>query len=79
MSPSVWQILIVVVIFAILFMGPSRIPGVGKSLGEAIRGFKKGLNDDEIDVTDSVKREQVAEGEDAQKTKSQQTEKEKQS
>lgn len=77
MSPSIWQILIVVAIFAILFMGPSRIPGIGKSLGEAIRGFKKGLDTDEIDVTDSMKREQVAEGEgDKDKVKNKKAEKE---
>lgn len=32
---------------ALLIFGPSRLPGLGKSLGEAIRGFKKGINDDE--------------------------------
>ena len=67
MSPSIWQILIVVGIFAIFFMGPSRLPGLGKSIGEAIRGFKKGLDDDnEIDVTDSSNR---VEGGDAEETK----------
>ena len=55
MSPSIWQILIVIGIFAILFMGPSRLPGLGKSIGEAFRGFKKGINDDEIDVTERSK------------------------
>ena len=50
MSPSIWQILIVVGLI-LLFFGPKRIPGLGKSLGEAIRGFKKGISDDEIDVT----------------------------
>ena len=53
MGPSLIQILIVVGVFVLLFMGPSRLPGIGKSIGEAIRGFKKGLSDDEIDVTDS--------------------------
>src|SRR5690606_3922825 len=53
MGPSLIQILIVVGIFVLLFMWPSRLPGIGKSIGEAIRGFKKGLSDDEIDVTDS--------------------------
>ncbi len=62
MSPSIWQILLVVAIVILLF-GPKRIPGLGKSLGEAIRGFKKGLNEDsEIDVTDSSKKEQIHEG-----------------
>jgi sec-independent protein translocase protein TatA len=32
---------------ALLLFGPSRLPGLGKSLGEAIRGFKKGINEDE--------------------------------
>ena len=58
MSPSIWQILIVVAIILLLF-GPKRIPGLGKSLGEAIRGFKKGLDDEELDVTHSVKKEQI--------------------
>ena len=53
------QILMVVVVIAILFMGPSRIPGLGKSIGQAIRGFKKGISEDEIDVTDSVEQEKI--------------------
>ncbi len=51
MSPSFWQILIVLVIVLFLF-GPKRIPGLGKSLGEAIRGFRKGLSG-KNDKTDS--------------------------
>ncbi|MCC7405747.1 MAG: twin-arginine translocase TatA/TatE family subunit, partial [Bdellovibrionales bacterium] len=48
---SIWHILIVLLIVLLLF-GPSKLPNLGKSLGEAIRGFKKGLNEDpEIDVT----------------------------
>jgi TatA/E family protein of Tat protein translocase len=30
-------------IIVLVFFGPSRLPGLGKSLGEAIRGFKKGM------------------------------------
>ena len=45
MGPSFWQILIVVVIVLFIF-GPKRIPGLGKSLGEAIKGFRKGIKDD---------------------------------
>jgi sec-independent protein translocase protein TatA len=48
MSLFHWLIILVIVI---LVMGPSRLPSLGKSLGEAIRGFKKGLDSDEIDVT----------------------------
>ncbi len=39
-----WTEIIVVVGLALLFFGPSRLPGLGKSMGEAIRGFKKGIS-----------------------------------
>lgn len=62
MGLSVWHLIIVLVI-VLLFFGPSRLGELGKSFGQAIRGFKKGLNEDsEIDVTDSVKREEIREG-----------------
>ena len=48
MAPSFWQILIVVLIVLFIF-GPKKIPGLGKSLGEAIRGFRKGLKEDDED------------------------------
>ncbi|MCB0389803.1 MAG: twin-arginine translocase TatA/TatE family subunit [Bdellovibrionales bacterium] len=73
MSPSIWQILIVVAIIVVLF-GANRLPGLGKSLGQAIRGFKKGISEDEIDVTDSSKSEQLKQS-DSQNQK--ETEKEK--
>ena len=37
--------LIVIFIVALLVFGPSKLPDLGKSLGEAIRGFKKAMND----------------------------------
>ena len=42
------EILIILAI-ALLFFGPSKLPQLGSSLGEAIRGFKKGMSglDDE--------------------------------
>ena len=44
----------------LLIFGPQRISGLGKSLGEAIRGFKKGVSgDDEIDVTKSTVNESL--------------------
>jgi sec-independent protein translocase protein TatA len=36
---------IVLIVFVVLiFFGPSRLPGLGKSIGSAIRGFKKGIS-----------------------------------
>lgn len=77
MGVSGVQILIIIIVFAILFMGPSRIPQIGKSLGQAIRGFKKGLTDDEIDVTDSVKQEKLDESETTAAKQQTQSEKQK--
>ena len=69
---SFWHLLILVAI-VLLFFGPSRLPGLGKSVGEAIRGFKKGLDGSEdIDVTNSAKREQIRE-QDGQNANSQST------
>ncbi len=44
-SMSLWHWLVVILILAVLF-GPSRIPQLGKGLGEGIRNFKKGLEGD---------------------------------
>ncbi len=37
--------MMVVLVIALVVFGPSKLPSLGKSLGEAIRGFKKGLED----------------------------------
>ena len=39
--------LIVIFVIALLVFGPSKLPDLGKSLGEAIRGFKKAVSDTE--------------------------------
>ncbi len=46
MGPSIWQILIVLLIVLLLF-GTKKLRNVGSDLGEAIKGFKKGLQDGE--------------------------------
>jgi sec-independent protein translocase protein TatA len=41
--------ILVVLALALLFFGPSKLPALGASFGQAIRGFKRGLTsaDDE--------------------------------
>lgn len=46
-------IIIVVVFLVLLIFGPTRIPGIGKSLGEAIKGFRKGISEDNKEEKDS--------------------------
>ena len=42
--------ILVVLALALLFFGPSKLPQLGNSLGQAIKGFKKGLNDRDDDT-----------------------------
>lgn len=74
MGFSFWHLIIVLVIVLLLF-GPNRLPTLGKSVGEAIRGFKKGLEGDEIDVT--ARREQIKNGDTADTTTEKRSEKDK--
>ncbi len=44
--PGPAELLVIVAIIVILF-GATKIPALGRGLGEGIRNFKKGLADDE--------------------------------
>jgi sec-independent protein translocase protein TatA len=46
---SLWHWLIVLVIVVLVF-GTKRLKNVGQDLGEAVKGFKKGMQDDETSV-----------------------------
>ena len=39
--------LIIIFVIGLIVFGPSKLPELGKSLGEAIRGFKKSVTDSE--------------------------------
>lgn len=39
--------LIVILVIALVVFGPNKLPDLGKSLGEAIRGFKKAMTEGE--------------------------------
>ena len=54
---SLWHWLIVLVIVVLVF-GTKRLKNVGEDLGEAVRGFKKGLHGDDdkpADATDAAR------------------------
>ena len=38
------ELLVIFIIVLVLF-GPGKLPDVGKAIGEALRGFKKALNE----------------------------------
>ena len=43
---SIWQLLIVLLIVVMIF-GTKKLKNMGNDMGEAVKGFKKGLNDEE--------------------------------
>ena len=42
-----WKELLIVLVIVLLVFGTKRLKNVGSDLGEAIKGFKKGVNTDE--------------------------------
>ncbi|HCX90549.1 MAG: twin-arginine translocase TatA/TatE family subunit [Nitrospirae bacterium CG_4_9_14_3_um_filter_41_27] len=49
--------LIVIFVVALLIFGPSKLPSPGKSLGEAIRGFKKELQDEPLKENKKIEKQ----------------------
>ena len=37
--------LLVILLLVLILFGPSKLPDIGKSLGEGLRGFKKTMNE----------------------------------
>ncbi|MBD1388017.1 Sec-independent protein translocase subunit TatA [Neiella sp. HB171785] len=62
---SIWQLLIIAVIVALLF-GTKKLRGLGSDLGSAIKGFKESVSDDKSEpqkneqLTDQSQTEQDA-------------------
>jgi sec-independent protein translocase protein TatA len=57
--------LIIIALVILLLFGATRLPKLGKSMGQSIKGFKQGLNDDadDDDIVD-IKRDATAETKD---------------
>ncbi len=47
MSPSIWQILIILVVVLLLFGGRGKISSVMGDMARGIKSFKTGLKEDE--------------------------------
>jgi sec-independent protein translocase protein TatA len=57
MSPSIWQLLIVLAIVLVLF-GAKRLRSLGTDLGGAVKGFKSAMHEGEND-TENDEQEQA--------------------
>jgi sec-independent protein translocase protein TatA len=54
------QHLIIILIICLLIFGPTKLPGLGKGLGEAFRGFKDGIKGGSDSPDTSAKSENAA-------------------
>ncbi|OMH39587.1 Sec-independent protein translocase subunit TatA [Motiliproteus sp. MSK22-1] len=72
---SIWQLLIVLVIIVLIF-GTKKFRNIGGDLGNAVKGFKKAMNEDET-TTAKDEPKQIKEDADFTDAASSQTEKEK--
>jgi sec-independent protein translocase protein TatA len=73
---GIWELLIILGILLLIF-GPSRLGDLGSSLGKGIKGFRKSIKDDEIDVTPSEDQTKPIEDTDLETPASSSKEKEK--
>jgi sec-independent protein translocase protein TatA len=56
-GPIGWPEIIIILIIALLLFGAKRLPEIGKSMGKAIREFKKSFKD----VTDELDEDELSE------------------
>jgi sec-independent protein translocase protein TatA len=61
MSSFGWQELLIILGIVLLLFGATRLPLLGKSIGQSIRGFRSGLKGDEAEP------KKLEEGESAEK------------
>lgn len=68
------QELIIVMIIVVVLFGATRLPELGKGIGQAIKNFRKGMSEpEEIDVTpkkEKSKKEEIEKKEEAEKKES---------
>jgi sec-independent protein translocase protein TatA len=60
-APSIWQLLIIGALVLLLFGGKGKISGMMEELAKGIKGFKKGLSDEEAAKREEVPQPQIVE------------------
>ena len=55
MAPSIWQILIVVLVVLLVF-GAGRLPRIMEDLAKGIKSFKKGITEEESSKAEPSKK-----------------------
>lgn len=58
--------LLILLVIILVFFGPSRLPSLGQSIGKAIKGFKEGLNEIDLEAKDVTTSSQIDKNKQAQ-------------
>ena len=59
--------MLILALILLIFFGPSRLPALGQSLGKAIRGFKEGLNEIDVNAKDVGPQKELKSGQEVVK------------
>ncbi|SHK46002.1 twin-arginine translocase TatA/TatE family subunit [Thermocrinis minervae] len=57
-APMPWQLILILLIALIIF-GGSRLPEIGRGLGEGLRNFKKALSGEMEEEKKDIKKDQA--------------------
>ena len=60
---SIWQLLIILVIVALIF-GTKKLRGIGGDLGGAVKGFKSAISDEDKEEAEQDSKNEEQEGSD---------------
>jgi sec-independent protein translocase protein TatA len=52
-----WRELLIILVIVLLVFGTKRLKNIGSDLGDAVKGFKKGMNGDDESKPDAGKAE----------------------
>jgi len=52
--------LIIILVIALIFFGPGKLPELGKTIGKAIRGFKKAMDEPEKKPDDAPDAQKIS-------------------
>ena len=53
-----WRELLILLVVVLIVFGTAKLKNAGKDLGEAVKGFKKGMKDDDAPKVDAERRDE---------------------
>lgn len=70
-----WEILAIIAVILLIF-GPSKLPALGRSIGEGVKNLKKGLSGGNGDEKKEKKKKKISDGSEEKEDKEEKEEEE---